>query len=159
MKLMIAALALTAFSTLAQAMPAVGDFAAFDGTTVTSQGQQIAFHTEIALTQFDASQNAYLQQSVTTAPGIQPIQEQKWVNANELLSDATVQQILASCAQQGGVSETVTVPAGTFNTCKITDSSDGSMYNVSQVPFGIVKATSTQTNMSLVSFRTGTTVQ
>lgn len=155
MKLMLTALALTAFSTLAQAMPAVGDVAAFDGTTVTSQGQPIAFHTELTLSQFDASQNAYLQTSTTTAPGIQPIVQQKWVAATDLIDDATVQAILAQCSSQGGVSEVIAVPAGTFNTCRIVDSSDGSVYNVGAVPFGIVKAVQGQTNMSLVSFQAG----
>jgi hypothetical protein len=160
MKLMIATLALsftalTTFSTLAQAMPAVGDTASFDGTTVTSQGQAIAFHTVIALAQFDASQNAYLQVSTTTAPGIQPSVQQKWVAAADMINDATVQAILSQCASQGGISETVVVPAGTFPTCRITDSSDGSIYNVGAVSFGIVKAQQGQTNMSLVSFQAG----
>ena len=155
MKLMFTVLALTALSTLAQAMPTVGDTAQFDGTTVTSQGRTVAFHTVIALAQFDAAQNAYLQTSTTTAAGIQPIVRQKWVVATDLLDDATVNAILAQCPSQGGVSETVAVPAGTFATCRLTDSSDGSIYNIGAVPFGIVKTSQGQTNMSLVSFQAG----
>ena len=155
MKFYFTALALTAFSTLAAAMPAVGDTAAFDGTAVTSQGQSIAFHTVLTLTQFDASQNAYLQTSTTTAPGMQSVSKQAWVLASDLLSDETVQGILAQCSSQGGVSETVAVPAGTYNTCRITDSSDGSIYNIGAVPFGIVKAQQGQTTMSLVGFQAG----
>lgn len=154
MKLVLSTLAALVLSTVAQAMPAVGDTAAFDGTTVTQQGQPIAFHTVITLTQFDASQNAYMQQSTTTANGIQPVVQQKWVGAQDLISDATVQQILGNCPAAGGTLETVAVPAGTFNTCRIVDN-DGSIYNVGAVPFGIVKAQQGQTNMALVSFQAG----
>jgi hypothetical protein len=156
MKMILSALAILGFSTLALAMPAVGDTATFTGSVV-SQGQTIPFQNVIALTQFNAANHQYMQSSVVTSSDGKVLDQQSsWVNETDLLTDATVTSLLANCAAQNGVLETVTVPAGTFNTCKITDQ-EGAMYNVSNVPFGIVKAVQpkSQLNMSLVSFQHG----
>jgi hypothetical protein len=159
MKMILAALALIAtsvvVSTTAQALPAVGDTATFTGTTV-QQGHQIAFQVVTTLTQFDAAQNQYMQTTTTSAPGMQPNIEQKWMPATSIVTNEKVAYLLANCAAQNGVLESVTVSAGAFNTCRITDQ-QGSQYNIGPVPFGIVKGNqpASQTSFALVSFSVG----
>ena len=154
MKMIFSALVVLTVSTLAQAMPAVGDTSTFQGTTLY-QGNQAAFQTVMTLTQFDASKNSYIKTTTTTANGMQPQVEQKTVAASELITDATINYVLANCASQNGVLEAVTVPAGNFNTCRI--SQKGATYNVGAVPFGIVKGTdpASQTVLQLSSFQLG----
>lgn len=149
-------LAVTALSLAAQAMPAVGDTANFSGQTATGSGQLVQFTMSMQLTAFDAASQTWTEQVTTTVPG-RPAQVQtKQVATSDLISDATVTQLIANCAGEGGVAETVTVPAGTYPTCRITDN-QGAAYNVGQVPFGIVQAAqpSSQLSMQLQSFAAG----
>ncbi len=159
MKMILSAFVLAAsfvaVSTVAQAMPSVGDSATFSGVA-TQQGQKIPFQTVIALTQFDASQNAFVSTTTTTFAGSQPRVEQKSIPAKDLLTDAMVANLVSNCPANGGISETLTVPAGNFNTCRITDQ-NGNVFNVGAVSFGIVKTVqdNSQLTLELMSFQAG----
>ena len=149
----VLALATLALSAVAHASPAVGDTAAFDGT-LTQGSQSTGVHVTVALTQFDPAKNAYLEVQTVTAASGRSKTDQAWVATTDLLDDAIIGQVLADCAGQGGTSESLTVPAGTFNTCRI-EQQDGTVVNVGAVPFGIIKQANAQLSISLSSFTAG----
>jgi hypothetical protein len=57
----------------------------------------------------------------------------------------------ANCTQMGGQIDTVTVAAGTFKACHISQSGQ-ELYFTSEVPFGILKMVSAQFTMELKVF-------
>ena len=61
------------------------------------------------------------------------------VNTDDLINDEMISYLLANCAAQNGQLQNVTVPAGTFNSCAITN--ENSTIWIAQAPFGFVKRT------------------
>lgn len=78
-------------------------------------------------------------------------EEMVWRKLEDLITPDLVTMILAYCTQQGGTNETVTVPAGTFETCKLptegealgirlfSDATSTGFIWVGMAPFGLVK--------------------
>lgn len=130
--LIISSIAL--FSSAVMAMPAVGDSASY---TITADGQTLT--QKIQLTAFNPSTNTFTQLETTTFQG-QTQQETSSVAASDLMSDAQADYILSKCtsAEIGGTLERITTPAGTFNTCAVTDETGSAKLNVGKVPFGLV---------------------
>jgi hypothetical protein len=140
---MITLIATFLSATVAFAYPAMNDTATFTAT-ISNGVQTMNAIVEVTITDFNASANQYTLTQVATVQG-QVQTDQSVVGADELMSQAVVLQILGNCAAAGGVDETVTVGAGTFNTCKITQTSsagDTMMVNIADVTFGFVKQAS-----------------
>lgn len=153
-------LALALFSTAAYATPQMGDAAAYNAT-VQQNGQEMLGDVTVELVNFDARQNAFLERQTLTFSGQQPQVSEEWKASSEYLDDATIDALLGNCAGNNGVSEQVTVPAGTFNTCKLTINNaevQGYLW-VAKVPFGFAqmiqqrKADGLVINLDLRTFR------
>lgn len=153
MKLLSLVIASALVTVTAQAMPKVGDSATHSGTTVAN-GQTYLVQVTNSLVAYNASADMFTQNTVTTIEGHGTRQKQELVKSSDLIGDATIDALLADCAGNGGVDEVVTVPAGTFATCRIAGD-DGAQYNLGKVAYGIVKMTSTATNLNLQSFTNG----
>ncbi len=149
---LLASLVVLLAATMAQATPTVGDIADFSGTT-DHAGQTYPVQITLQIMAFDATTQIYTQQT-TMAIGPKTQTKTEQVAAADMITDATIDAVLADCVGQGGTPETIAVPAGNFETCKIkTDGGD--LYNIAKVPFGVAKMTSATMNLSLVSFVNG----
>ncbi len=135
----LSALALLFVSTTAFATPKVGDFAMFD-TAISLNGQAVQGTVSVELMNFDAAQG-YLQRQTVEFPGRAAEVTEEWMTEDNFLSDETIDMALANCPAAGGTAQTITVPAGTYNTCAIkfdNEQSSGIIW-VGKVPFGIVR--------------------
>jgi hypothetical protein len=149
MKVLALSLSLLAsFSVMS--MPTVGDKATYQ---ISMSGVQ--FESTIELTAFNEATQMFTQTTTTSLMG-QTTSDVEEVSIEDLNSDAELDAALSSCqsAEVGGVLESVTVAAGTFDTCKITNESG--TVNMGKVPFGVVKmeasAEGMPVNMELKSF-------
>lgn len=119
------------FAAVAQATPAVGDKVSFSGTWGSDAVSQT-----LAFVAFNGTE---YKKVTTTKIGVNAAQTaEEWVNKDDTASDAALQDIVTNCANYGGKPETITVPAGTFPTCKAPMQSGGTM-NIGVVPFAIVR--------------------
>lgn len=143
MKTLLAAMILST-SSIVLAMPSVNDSAQFD-VQVQSGGKTTDADMEVTLTDFNSTSNQYKQVTKWTSQGQSQTQEE-WVDAKNLATDAQVHQLLADCAGAGGTAEMVTVPAGTFETCRMRVEKDNAVTVVwmGGVSFGVVKLTRTK---------------
>lgn len=133
MKLVLSLLVLISGS-IAFATPAVGDYANYN-LTVIQGGQTLTGSYELAIVGKTAT--GFKVTTTITVPD-QPAQyEEQDVAANQMLGDAQIGSILGQCSMYGGTLESVTVPAGTFETCNLP--TDTGRASVASVPFGIVK--------------------
>lgn len=142
-------LAALAFTTVASAFPAVQDRAEFKGVFQGGGGGSIDFLQSLEITGFDASSNIYTVRSTLTARGQNQAQEIQ-VAKDDLLDRARVQMVIANCPMAGGTAETLTVPAGTFQTCKIPQERGGEVW-IAEVPFGIAKQVSVDEEMNVIT--------
>jgi hypothetical protein len=148
-------------SSIALAYPAVNDSVTFNATEVkdTETNQAVL---QIHLAAYDSAKDAYQQVSSTTTKG-KTTSNEEWVAASELFNKETYTQVSGNCDQFGGKIESVTVAAGTFETCAIPneDKNESGVYWIGDVPFGIVKAeltdkaTSAKTTYELQAFENG----
>lgn len=125
-------------SGLAMAMPKVGDDAVFN---VTFGGPAPAL-LEMELVGFDSGTNNFMEKTTVTYNGTSQVNTQS-LTSQQLLNDLQVASILASCANYGGVSQNITVPAGTFATCALPQSGNGIQSGtvwIGAVSFGFVKS-------------------
>ena len=149
------------------AMPSIGDLAFFDATIQFPGETPQNFSLTQELLQQDPWGND-LERVTENFPGNPPLVEDNWINSANLNSDATVNDDLANCARRNGSLQTLTVPAGTFSTCKMNYSGSDANGNavtgtvwVGKVPFGFVKANTVrqddgqETYLSLRSFHFG----
>lgn len=126
-------------STAAYAMPNVGDEAMFAVTT-TQSGQTLTGTMEFKLMSHDTTTDNWDEQITTSIAGQTSNQDQT-LTSSSLLTDLQAQQILASCGSVNGALATITVPAGTFNTCAVPQNNNGETGTVwvADVTFGIVQ--------------------
>lgn len=129
--------AATLVSTLAFAYPALKDSSTFKGTYVAAAGGTIDFTQTIEIVSYNAAASQYTLKNTVVYNGQSNVQNAD-VAADQFLTNAKVASILADCSKMGGTSESLTVPAGTFNTCKVPQER-GSMIWVADAPFGFVK--------------------
>lgn len=158
MKSVFVSLASLLVTASAFAMPAVGDQALYN-VNLTQGAQSMTGTLEQLITGMDGS--LFVVQQTTNMGKDSQVQTDKKA-AQDLLSDATVNMVLQNCAANGGKSETITVPAGTFPTCAIPvqDSEGTGTYWIGAVAFGIVKGDFKYSNgvhavMDLQSFKMG----
>jgi hypothetical protein len=144
------ALALSAFSFAALAMPKVGDMA-----TYAIQTQGISFTSKSELTKFDVRTSKFTRVDTTIIFGNEE-REEELVDLEDLSTADELNMMLAFCEtnQINGKRETITVRAGTFNTCAVT-TQDGVKVNLGVVPFGVVRARGNDLALELIDFRLG----
>ncbi len=139
-------------SSMAFAMPTVGDYAQYD-VTVTQEGSTQTGVLDQEITAFNQANNSYSVKSSMNSNN--QVQSQvREVQASQLLSTDVVNQALSNCAQGGATLEVVTTPAGTFNTCAIAiPASNGvsGKINIGLVAFGLVRSELTGPNQSSVA--------
>lgn len=101
---------------------------------------------------FDAKTKIYTIENITTI-GTEVTTNQEALSDIDYLDIDTIDMTLAFCETYmvNGKLETVTVPAGTFETCVYKDA-EGGVIKLAMVPFGIVKYESKQVNVELVSY-------
>jgi hypothetical protein len=160
MKSLFVSAAALLVSVSAFAMPKIGDQALFN-LEYTEQGAVTAGTIENSITAFDAATNKYTVHSIVTMNKQSQTQDEA---TDQLMDDASIKYILDNCAAQNGKMESVTVPAGTFDTCALPLSPEegrsGTVWAAVGVSFGIVKfdetkADGTHTVLQLQSFRLG----
>lgn len=132
----LAATVVTLASTVCLAYPKVGDMAEHVGTYLTPKGD-VAVSQKTEILSYDAGSGQFGLRTSREAEGKIETQDIS-VASGDLVSKETVTTILSDCAGAGGIEEKITVPAGDFNTCKLTDTSSGDIW-VGDVPFGIVR--------------------
>lgn len=75
---------------------------------------------------------------------------EKW-NEADMPTQKEILSVVKNCVQDAGVKETITVPAGTFETCKFSNDSGGFTW-VGDVPFSMIKVDTTSLKLELVKF-------
>lgn len=131
--LMIASLLTTA---VVSAMPAVGDLALYNITSIDA-GVTYNYTLEQKLTAQNVLTGDFNVSQTVTYNGVTQATEYA-VPADQLATTQMIDLYLNNCALAGGTLETVTVPAGTFNTCAVKDENNNTTW-IAQVPFGFVK--------------------
>ncbi len=146
MKMYLSTLFAVFASFTANAMPSIGDTAQYDFTLNGATGKLTQ-----SITAYDATTNSYTVNIITTYQG-QTQTEQETREASQLLTDAQVEAMYAQCAELSGTYMKVTVPAGTYETCRlIQKSGDDSqtIYLAKGVAFGFVQVTTIQNGQNL----------
>lgn len=151
MKFLASAIVLLA-STAAFAYPTVGDHVLMSGTA-TMNGQTAPFTLERTIKSFDSAAQQYIVSETQTIAGNAQTQDSPTAAADMLSADQ-VQQILSMCAMYSGTTETITVKAGTFATCKLPLTDQSGAANgfgwIGDVEFGIVKVTGNNNGVDYV---------
>lgn len=154
----VSVLALALVSASAYATPKLGDYAAFD-LTATQNGQTAQGTLEQEIVQANGDQ--FLERQTVTFSGQTPEVSEGWKAVSDFLDDATIDAIVANCASAGGSAQSITVPAGTYNTCAMNfdnQDSQGTVW-ITMVPFGVARVDTTikengvQVSALLRSFR------
>lgn len=151
MKSSLVLLTLTLTAMIAEATPAIGDKATF-AVDLTKGSQALQGKVTFELTAYDQATETWTQVSTTEVSGQTQVQQDK-VASKDLLTDASIDAMLADCAKANGKAETVTVPAGTFPACAVpitTSDSTGTAW-VSKVPFGYSKWTATRNDGMVIN--------
>jgi hypothetical protein len=148
MKSILVLVSALVMTTSAYAMPNVGDEATF-AVTSTQAGQTQTGTLQMMLMSQNVSADTWSEQVTTTIAGQSSVQTSD-VPSEQLMSDAEAQALLANCAAANGTAQTITVPAGTFNTCELPadDASAGTSGNVwvGEAIFGIIQEDLTSTS-------------
>ena len=143
--------AITLFSSVVMASPSVGDSASYE---LTANGTPLI--QKVELTAFNPSTQTYTQ--LETIEYLGQVQTQSTeVQANEIISDAQIEQVLTSCQALGGVPEIVATKIGNIETCALSNAklNAGEIINIGRVPFGIVQIQSSQISGKIFSFKKG----
>ena len=142
---LFAAGAMTLASTIAMAYPAVGDKTGYTGTKVEGTETKTWTATKEVIAWVDANKLWIVKTDVMkngkTKTHIDGVAEADMWTADKWTDVST------NCVAKGGVMEDVTVPAGTFNTCKMTKTDkDGETKEFwwGDVPCGLVKMMKTE---------------
>jgi hypothetical protein len=111
------------------------------------------FDMTLKLTAFNETANTFTQETTTTILGQAQIESEE-VSVEDLASDEAIEMVMALCETDmiKGKLVSVTVAAGTFDTCEVVDANTSAIQNIGSVPFGIVKYTSSQVNLELSAF-------
>jgi hypothetical protein len=131
-------LVVLALSSVSFATPAVKDQVTFKGVFAGGGGGTIDFQQTLEITGFANEQ--WLVRSTLLVNGQNRVEDIQ-VGKADLMDDAQLKMIIENCAQMGGTSESLTVPAGSFLTCAVDQERGGKVW-LGEVPFGIVKQVS-----------------
>ena len=134
-------LATMAFSSLASAYPSVKDKVTFNGVYAGGAGGHINYTQVMEITAFNAETKQYTVHAIVTVAGKDPGTQDSQLSVDEVPNTEKIKAILAHCVEAGGTPETLTVGAGTFQTCSAAQDRGGKIY-LADVPFGIAKQVS-----------------
>jgi hypothetical protein len=159
MKSLVVALAVTLLAPAVFAIPAVGDYAKYT-LTMTTNGTQVVGTLETSLTAYDQASDSYSEHVVVTDQNGNAFPQDQVVPSANLISDVVLANLATECVPAGGTMGSTVVAAGTFATCNIpvTTNGTGNVW-LGAVPFGIIQTNVTEngtvTALSLVSFTAG----
>lgn len=93
----------------------------------------------------NANGQALVEFAVLDSNGNVKSSDETWVDGSDIMSSSDSAMIVANCSnpQVGGVLETVEVPAGKFNSCKVIGKNEEGhpvTLWIAAVPFGLAKA-------------------
>lgn len=159
MKLLSCIALMFCVNSLALATPKIGDYAQYQ-LNVQNGSNSVDLSLIREILNQDSSGNFLVRQILQLPDGNQQVSETT-EGADQFLTDATIDGLLANCAGAGGALQTVTVPAGSFETCAVpyTNESETGTAWIGKVSFGLVliqstsKEDGTMTTGQLVSFR------
>ena len=138
--------------------PGAGDHATYEGC-VMREGKCIHFFKEQQILSIQRPQNIVTIVWRYREGDEGPQAKVKTLHEKEFQTPARFQEIMAKCkgrdAQYIFEAIKITVPAGSFQTCKRTTMADGTTVYLGDVPFGFVKVVSAKLNYELISFRDG----
>jgi hypothetical protein len=92
--------------------PQLGEYNVLEGT---QSGARVRIKNWYAL----YSEGRMIQRTEVSVNGGPAQIEDEWIEEEELFNRASAQLVLGLCQALGGAYETLTLPVGTFNTCKI----------------------------------------
>lgn len=130
-------------SASAFAAPKVGDTATYAGTQAG-----MALEVTTTIVAFNAAAGTYTVKTDMLVAGQRNSSTEEQAG-DDILDIETGRQLVANCADAGGVPASITVRAGTFQTCNLQGVFIGA------VPFGLVKGDMGGVQFELVSFRSG----
>lgn len=135
-RLLVSVLALVSAAS-AIAGPKVGDYATMSGALV-SDDLNAKVSTTQEITAYNSNTGVYtVRQTQTIGPDSQSKEVQ--VVADDLMTEENGAAIATYCESQAiGKKDRITVTAGTYDTCRVTNS-NGSILWIAGVPFGVVK--------------------
>ncbi|MFS4458503.1 hypothetical protein [Bdellovibrio sp. HCB2-146] len=126
----------------AWAYPKVGDKAEWAGTIVSGDGTSVAVKVTKEVMSFNETTKKW---TVKEEKTIGDKMETETNEVSRLYSSEDYTKVIAMCESKGGKLESITVPAGTYNTCSYTKSDKGKDDDetvtkwIGDVPFAIVK--------------------
>lgn len=136
-------IAATLITAEAFAFPAVGDKNVYVGTYSGKEGGEVAFTQILELVSYSPKSSAFKMTNTFLIGENDKQQKQEQeadVAIGSLQTEAKVSEILKNCDAAGGENVTITVPAGTYESCKVlTDKANGATVWIAAVPFGFVK--------------------
>ncbi len=127
-------LSLPAFSELS---PEHGDFATYKATRPSSEHEE-----KRTLEEYDEESDRFKQVIYKTKDGEITVLSEGW-ETKSFFEFVYVSDLEERCSSQGGEIETLTVPAGTFKTCKTKKTNGGAIrykWVAEDVPFGMVRS-------------------
>lgn len=127
-------------ATQALAYPMVGDKAEWNGTIVSEDGTSVAVKITKEVTAYNETTKKW---TVVEEKTVGDKVETDTDEVRKLFSSDDFAKVIAMCETKGGKLETVTVPAGTYDTCTYmkTDDDDEETTQkwIGDVPFAVVK--------------------
>lgn len=135
----LALLIITLAAIVAEATPALGDKSVYD-VTLSRGNQTLTGTVTFELTNYNKAANSWTQTSTTDFNGQKQTQTET-IEAKDLLEDSSIDYMLTNCAARGGTTETITSPAGAFQTCAVpvNNANGAGTVWVAKVPFGYAK--------------------
>lgn len=125
--------------------PGVGSYSLYQVS-----GPGLSGEYKIEITAFSEELNQFTQTYTKTFNGVTTV-EHIQLKANQVNTKEMNERTLEFCEKLGGQQEVVTVPAGTFNSCKTSNSNILTTYS-GPVPFGFVKGLSGNISFELLRF-------
>ena len=122
-------------SSLAIAKPSIGDMATFN-VIVKNQGETNVVTLGQTITSFNESTRQWAVSETVNANSTEVMRAE-----DELLGRDEIQGILENCVAYEGALESIQVPAGTFNACKLNIGAEGqpSYAWIGEVGLGVIK--------------------
>lgn len=122
------------------AYPAVGDRVEYQGTVTQKDGTVIPLTLVKEVVSYNDTTKEFTVREEEDLNGAKKVDQN---DESSLYTSERFKEISTNCVPQGGVIETITVPAGEFATCRVTttDSEDAEpeLTWFGDVPFGAVK--------------------
>lgn len=143
MRKVVLTIAACLVATGAFAFPATGDRNVYVGTYTGAEGGELPFTQILELGSYSPKSRQFKMTNTFLIGENDKQQKQEQavdVAIDTLQDEARTRAILENCDAAGGEAVKITVPAGTYDSCKVpTDKGEGAAVWVAPVPFGFVK--------------------